>query len=163
MPLASDNRLETLDDILGDGEILTVTWSPSIWAFARRFVFVGLLTALFIGGATFGYGLLVWLSTTAVAIVVYGFVFDDYAIWLQHRRDIWALTNRRLIYIEDGEYLDALSVPLTDIDTISRGFWGALIIRLENRQKITVSFLATPKQAKTAISNAIIAAKGGAS
>lgn len=150
--------MNTVDDILTDGETLFEIWTPSFRQFIRRFVIVGLLTSILLGGATYSFGVIAWLATTALALLAYGFVFDDYAIWLNCRRDLWALTNRRLIYIEDAEYHTALSVPLTEIDTIKRSMWGNLLIRLTNRQKVTINFLANPKSAQSRIRDAATAA-----
>jgi len=152
--------LNSINDILADGEDLIEVWSPSFRQFIRRFIIVGLLTSILLGGPLYSFGITAWLVTTALAILVYGFVFDDFASWRNIRHDQWALTNRRLIYVENGEYHTALSVPLTDIDRVKRSMWGGLIIRLTNRQKITIAFLTDPQTAQSRINDATITSKG---
>lgn len=154
-----DSGLSAVDDILTEGEVLHATWAPSFGQFIRRFIIVGLLTSLGLGGATYSFGLAAWLTTTAIALLAYGFIFDDYAIWMRCRRDQWALTNRRLIYIDDAEIHMAVSVPLTDINAVKRSMWGSLVISLANRQKITISYLAAAKDAQSRIIAAVSFAK----
>lgn len=150
--------METIEDILDDGETHHKTWAPSIWIFLRRFVFVGVITSIVLGGVTYNFGFVTWITTTALAIGFYGFIFDDYTIWLERRHDKWALTNRRLLYIEDNDFHNALSVPLTDIAIIKQSFWGSILIQLTNQQKISMSYLADRKTALADISLAVTAA-----
>lgn len=129
------------------GETLLQTWHPNLRIFLRKLLWVGFLTALFLGSGALLSGrstteiLLFWIISTPAAMAFYIFIFGDYDEWFRRRDERWVLTNLRLTFIAPNSNPEPMSVDLADITRIQGWMWWSLRIRLINGQKLTMDYL----------------------
>jgi len=136
-------------------ETLVEEWHPRFSVFLRKLIFVAFVTSLFLGGigSWFGGGLY-WLAGLPLAMACYVLIFDDYTEWMRHRKDIWQLTNQRLIFQNGLNGQASADVALTDIRQVKLSMWWALKLGLSNGQTTVMKFLPGRENVRTAITAA---------
>lgn len=123
-------------------------------AFGLRCIglFVVTNVLLFPGWPFFG-GLAAFLSALCLS-VVYMFVLDDFTDWMHHRDATWTLTHNALIYENPTEDMGAHTLPLTDIKSLKPRFWWSVVLRLNDGQAVTMSYIDDPSGARDLIQHA---------
>ncbi len=122
-----------------------LAWQPSRRVYIRQAALIAL--------ATFGVFLaLAALSREAFAAspfliaLVPGamtgiFVLEDFSRWRRVRDEQWQIEDGHMIH--DG--LDGrVMLPLDDITDVRKRFTGAVVLKLENRQRVLMRYLENP-------------------
>ena len=124
-----------------EAETTIAEWRPSFMIFLRKLLFVAILTTLALGVFAIQYGVLIWLIGLPTGLAVYLVIFDDHTEWLRRRKDVWLLTDQRLILTDSFESEPPAYVDLAEIEEISTWTGWAVKLRLINGQSTTMSFL----------------------
>ncbi len=144
-------------------EAVLAEWRPQFRVFLRKLLIVGALTALGLGGLSFGLDSLITLLSFPLFMLIYIFLFDDYAEWPKRRDELWVLTNQRLLCSNPMGDEPLAWIHLEDIHRVGGWVPWALTVTLDNRQKVVVSFLADRLNVRDQIRSAVTQARGEAS
>ena len=92
-----------------------------------------------------------WLVAVPVFTVLFIFIFDDHTTWFRHRREVWYLTDRRLIYEKSGAEEENAAVPLFAIEWMEPWLWWSLRVGFEGGTSTSIRYIPRPRDARARI------------
>lgn len=140
------------------GERVLKEYRPKFRLFAQRTLLIGIVTTIAFGsipGLDISYAQQVGLAL--LVVMAWVFVFDEWQEWRDCRRDLWVLTNHRLVFINPDEDIEQAWLNLGDIRVVSRILWWSLRIKGSDGRATLMPYVGPV----TAVRDDILLAKEG--
>ena len=131
------------------GERVVELFRPKFISFMQRTLLIGILTTLGFGlvpGLDISFAAQVGLAL--IVAIVWFFVFDEWQDWRERGRDLWVLTNLRLILINPREEESVSWLNLGDIQSVRLVTWWSVRIKLNNGRVTLMSFVSPVRQVR---------------
>lgn len=130
-----------------------LSWRISPRAFFWRCTALVVLTMLVCSPILPYFNAVTWVLASVITALFYMWIFEEFQIWHRNRKTVWRLTTRAL-YINDPENFEPLELALTDIAGIGKLSLWSIVLRLPNRQTITLPLVPDLRATKARIAAA---------
>lgn len=120
MKLTDADISELID--LHEGESLQGIWRPTWALFALRELILGGLTSIAVIALIWSFVGAKGILLFPVFLLIFVFAFDDFNDWMRQRHIIWALTNMRIVRIDQADMQNQNSLFVGKIDWVSGAF-----------------------------------------
>lgn len=151
MPQSGDTLdSELLDTLLPNEEVLGV-YRPKLILFTHRTLGVAVLTAFLMGTYPLGLSLIMILFASLGSALAYAFCFGEFDEWLERRRDVWILTDQRVLFQNSDDSAEFYAFEYSDIRKAKGWLWWAVRIVGKNGQVSVMRYVGPVRQIRNTI------------